>query len=387
LRTVAWATLANTVGLGLWTAGSALFLTRSVGLSPHAVGTGLTVAALVGLTASVPLGRLADRRDPRTLRAFLQVLQAAVAAGYLLVHSSAGFLAIAVVDALLVSGNLAVRAALVAAVAGPQGRVHAFVTLRAVASVGISAGAGLAALVLAANTRTAYDLLVIGDAATYAISALLLMRLPPLPRVSASATGRPRRALRDGPFLAASGAAAVISLHSVVLTLIIPLWMVSRTGAPAAAVSAVLVTNTVLTVVLAVRMSHGVTTAVAAGRTVRRGGLVLAAAMLLYAATAGLGTGMAVALLLGTTVLFTVGDLWHSAGGAGIAYNLAAPPAIGEYQGVDQLLNGLVRAVGPALLTWLILSGGTAGWVATAALFAVTGLVVPRLTARASERG
>ena len=44
------------------------------------VGLGLTVAGLVGLTASVPLGGLADRYDPRTLRAVLQLLQAAVAA-------------------------------------------------------------------------------------------------------------------------------------------------------------------------------------------------------------------------------------------------------------------------------------------------------------------
>ena len=172
-----------------------------------------------------------------------------------------------------------------------------------------------------------------------------------------------------------------MSLHAAVLTLIIPLWIVSRTTAPVATVSAVLVTNTVLTVLLAVQLSHGVNTAIAAGRTLRRAGLLLAAAMLLYAATAALPTGLAIALLLGTTVLYTIGDLWHSAGGAGIAYNLADPHAIGEYQGVDQLLNGLVRAIGPALLTLLILDGGTAGWAVTAALFAVAGVLAPRLTA------
>jgi hypothetical protein len=225
----------------------------------------------------------------------------------------------------------------------------------------------------------AYDLLVVGDAATYLISAVLILRLPPLPRVSTGVRSSPGQALRDRRFMAASGAAAVLSLHSVVLTLIIPLWIVSRTAAPAAAASAVLVTNTMLTVLLAVRMSHGVTTAAVAGRTVRRGGLLLAAAMVLCAATAGLSTGYAIALLLATTVLYTIGDLWHAAGGAGIAYNLADPRAIGEYQGVDQLLNGVVRAVGPALLTLLILDGGTAGWVATAALFAVTGLLMPGL--------
>ncbi|MEU3453681.1 hypothetical protein ABZ671_08770 [Micromonospora sp. NPDC006766] len=87
LRTLSLATLANTVGSGLWLAEAALYLTRDVGLSPASVGAGLTVAGLVGLSASVPLGGLADRRDPRTLRAILQVCQAVVAAAYLLVGS------------------------------------------------------------------------------------------------------------------------------------------------------------------------------------------------------------------------------------------------------------------------------------------------------------
>jgi hypothetical protein len=357
-------------------------------LSAASVGQGLTIAGLIGLTATVPLGRLADRYDPRTLRSFLQFLQAAVAASYLTVHSFAGFIVVAVLDALLVSGNLAVRAALVAAVAGPQGRVHAFATLRAVANVGVAAGAALAALALAANTRAEYDLLVLGNAGTYVISAVLVRRLPVRSAASGptiAAPARPGRALRDFRFLAASGTAAVISLHSVVLTLVIPLWVVSRTAAPAATVSAVLVTNTVLTVLLAVRMSRGVTTAIAAGRTLRRAGLLLAATMLLYAATAGLSVGFAVALLLFATAAYTIGDLWHSVGAAGVAYSLAAPDAIGEYQGVDQLLNGFVRATGPVLLTLLIIDGGTGGWVAIAALFAVTGLLLPGLTAWAAR--
>ncbi|MER7891418.1 MFS transporter [Micromonospora sp. NPDC094482] len=381
LRTLALATLANTVGLGLWLTGSALYLTRIVGLSPAAVGAGLTVAGLVGLTASVPLGALADRYDPRTLRAALQLLQAAVAASYLLVGSFPVFLAVAVLDALLVSGNLTVRAALVAAVGGPQGRVHAFATLRAVANLGIALGAGLAAFALAADTPVAYHLLVLGNVASYLVSAALIMRLPAFPPARV-AGGPPRvgRALRDGPFLAVSGASALLSLHWVVLTLVLPLWAVNRAGAPPVTVSAVLLVNTVLTVLLAVRLSRGARSALPAARTMRRAGLVLAAAMLLYAAAGSAPPGLAIGLLLLGTAVYTVGDLWHGTAGAGLAYELADPAAIGAYQGVDGLLAGLIRAAGPALLTWAVLDGGGAGWIGLVALFALVGLLVPGLT-------
>ncbi|MFF4809475.1 MFS transporter [Micromonospora chersina] len=383
LRTLSLATLANTVGSGLWLAGGALYLTRDVGLSPAAVGAGLTVAWLVGLTASVPLGALADRRDPRTLRAAIQLGQAVAAAAYLLVGSVPVFLAVAILETLLASGNLAVRAALVAAVAGPRGRVHAFATLRAVANLGIAVGAALAGFALAVDSHRAYQVLVVGNAATYLLSAALLMRLPAHPPAARGpVAGRPRRAraLRDGRFLAVSGASAVLALHLTVLTLIVPLWTVTRAGAPPPVVSAVLLTNTVLTVLLAVRLSRGADTAAPAARKLRRAGLVLAAATPLYAATAGLPTVAAVALLLVATAVWTFGDLWHGAAGAGLAYDLAPPEAIGAYQGADGLLAGLARAVGPALLTLLVLNGGVPGWLALGALFAGVGLAAPALT-------
>lgn len=382
LRTLSLATLANTVGSGLWLAGAALYLTRDVGLSAASVGAGLTIAGLVGLTASIPLGSLADRRDPRTLRAVLQLCQAAVAAAYLLVGSFPVFLVVAGLDALLTSGNLAVRAALVAAVGGPDGRVHAFATLRAVANLGIAVGAGLAGFALAADTHLAYQVLVAGNATTYLVSAALLLRLPaypPAPHPRTAAAPRRGRALRDGRFLAVSGASAVLALHLTVLTLIVPLWTVTRAGAPPPVVSAVLLTNTVLTVLLAVRLSRGADAAAPAAQKMRRAGLVLAAAMLLYAATAGLPTAPAVALLLVATIVYTLGDLWHGAAGAGLAYDLAPPDAVGAYQGADGLLAGLARAVGPALLTFAVLDGGVPGWLAVGALFAGVGLATPAL--------
>ncbi|MEH0824627.1 MULTISPECIES: MFS transporter [unclassified Micromonospora] len=391
LRTLALATLANTVGSGLWLAGAPLYLTRDVGLHPAAVGLGLTLAGLLGLTAAVPLGGLADRRDPRTLRALLQLLQAAVAGAYLLVGSFPAFLVVAMLDALLTSGNLAVRAALVAAVGGPEGRVHAFATLRAVANLGIAFGAGLAAFALAADTHLAYQVLVVGNATTYLVSAALLMRLPRhSPPAGPAGPARPvrtARALRDRPFLAVSAASAVLALHATVLTLIVPLWAVNRTGAPPAVVSAVLLVNTSLTVLLAVRLARGADTAVPAAAAMRRAGLVLAVAMLMYAATAGMPAGPATGLLLLATAVYTVGDLWHGTAGAGLAYGLAAREAIGAYQGVDGVLAGLARAVGPALLTWAVLDGGVAGWGALALLFALVGLLVPTLTRRALAVG
>ncbi|MFI7302671.1 MFS transporter [Micromonospora aurantiaca] len=387
LRTLAYATLVNTVGGGLWLAGGALYLTRDVGLSATSVGAGLTVAGLVGLSASVPLGALADRWDPRTLRAVLQVGQAVAALAYLLVGSFPALLAVAVPEALLAAGNLAVRAALVAAVGGPDGRVHAFATLRAVANLGITAGTALAGIALAVDTHRAYQILIVGNAATYLLSAALLLRLPPQPVAAGERRmpGTPRRGrpLRDWRFLAVSGVSAVLSTHVTVLVLVVPLWTVDRAGAPPPVVSAVLLANTVLTVLLAVRLSRGAERAAPAARKLRRAGLVLAAATPLYAATAALPVLPAVVLLLVATAVWTVGDLWHGTAGAGLAYDLAPPGALGAYQGADGLLAGLAQALGRGLLTLLVLGGGPVGWLVLGGILAAAGLAAPALAGRA----
>jgi len=76
VRRLIAATLVNTLGNGVYAAVAALYLTRAVGLSVAHVGVGLTVAALVGLVASTPLGVVADRLGPNRAYVGFLLLQA-----------------------------------------------------------------------------------------------------------------------------------------------------------------------------------------------------------------------------------------------------------------------------------------------------------------------
>ena len=103
--------------------------------------------------------------------------------------------------------------------------------------------------------------------------------------------------------------------------------------------------------------------------------------MLTYATAAGLPTGTAVSLLLLATAVYTLGDLLHATASTCLAYDLAQPHALGQYQGASVLITGLGQAVGPAILTVLLLDDrGRAGWAALGALFLATGLISTPLT-------
>ena len=62
---MAWVTLVNTTGNGMFLTVGALYFTQIVGLTAGQVGLGLTVAAVVGLAVSTPMGHVADVRGPR----------------------------------------------------------------------------------------------------------------------------------------------------------------------------------------------------------------------------------------------------------------------------------------------------------------------------------
>ena len=84
------------------------------------------------------------------------------------------------------------------------------------------------------------------------------------------------------------------------------------------------------------------------------------------------------------TVVYTVGDLLHATAAASLSYDLATPDALGQYQGVNVLLTGLAEAAAPAVLTALLVDGGTwPAWAILGAVFLGVGVIVPALVQRA----
>jgi predicted MFS family arabinose efflux permease len=170
-RILAISTLINTLGNGLFYTASALFLTRSVGLSVRQVGVGLTIAGLVGLFANVPAGRLAEILGPREVLFVTNILAAAFMAAYAFVHTFAVFVVIACGELAATNASSAVRNGLIATAVAGDDRVRTRAYLRSVTNLGIGIGSALAGVALHADTRTAYLTLIIADAVTFLFAA------------------------------------------------------------------------------------------------------------------------------------------------------------------------------------------------------------------------
>lgn len=388
LRRLAAITLVNTFGNGLYMTLSALYFTRIVGLSVAQVGLGLTIAGGCGVVASVPAGQLADRVGARRLLVALVIAEAVGTACYTVIGSFAAFLVVAALTTAADRASSAVRNGLYALVLAPERRTSGRAYLRAVTNVGIGAGSAAAALALQADTKAAYVALILVDVATFVISAVGLVSVPvEQQRLPADATRRERRnpALRDLPYLTTTALNAVLALQFGIIEVGVPLWIVGHTSAPRAMVSVTLVTNTVLVVLLQVRASRGATDLATSARLALRGGLLMAAACVVFALAHGLSPWAAVVVLLLAMVVQTLSEVTSSAAGWALSYELADPLRPGAYQGVFSSGYSLATMLAPLLVAVTALQHGFAGWLLLGAVFAGAGLALPPVSAWAQR--
>ncbi|MCX5396770.1 MFS transporter [Streptomyces sp. NBC_00102] len=384
-RALAASNFVYTLGSGVYLTAGVLYFTQAVHLPASRVGLGLGAAGIVALAVGVAVGHLADRRGARGIYASTLAVQAVATAGFLWADSFWLFvLAVGVASGGKAAGQAA-RSPLIRHYGGD--RPQAFRSyLRAVTNVGISLGALAAGWAVQVGTVPAYRLLVVGNAVAFAASAVILLRLPPVKPVPS--TGGPRwAALRDGPYLALTALDGVMNVQFRVLTVAIPLWLVTATTAPHSLISVVVLLNTVTIVLFQVRAGRNVASPAAGGAAYRKAGVAFLASCSLISLSAGTPAWVAVTLLVVAMVIHTIGELWHAAAGFEVSYALAPQHATGQYLGVFGLGAGIAEALGPSLLISLCITWGRPGWYVVGSMFALTGMAAPAAVRWAQRTG
>ncbi|MFG2473038.1 MFS transporter [Streptomyces canus] len=313
-RVLAVSNFVYTVGSGLYLTAGVRYFTEAVHLPAGQVGLGLAIAGLLALALGVAVGRLADRHGARGIYAAALVVQALATACFVLADSFWPFVLAVGAAAAAKAAGIAARSPLIRHYG--DDRPQEFRScLRAVTNVGISLGAVLAGWVVQVGTLTAYQLMVIGAAIAFVVSAVILVLLPPV--APAPTTGGPRWiALRDRPCLPLTALDGIMAIQFKVLTVAIPPLDRQCRHRPALAISATMLTGTVIVVAFQVRASRNVDSPAAGARAYRWAGVAFLIACSLFSLSAGIPAWAAAALLIIAVVIHTIGELWHSAAGS-----------------------------------------------------------------------
>ncbi|WP_255657657.1 MFS transporter [Actinoplanes sp. L3-i22] len=369
-------TFVNNLGTAAFLATVPLYAIRVIDLSVQQTAFGLSVAAILGLVAGIPVGHLADRRGPREIFLLTLLVQAAAMTSLLFAHSFLAFaLAVTVTDLAGSSGGAA-RGPMVRRFGGdevPKFRSY----LRSVATLAGTFGALAAGVVVQFDTETAYHVVIVGNALTFVVCALVILRLPHLaPLPSPPEVGR-WIALKDKPYVLFVILDGIMWIQGEVLVFALPLWVVLRTDAPRWFVGAAIFVNTALVVLLQVRASRGVGNATAASKVIRRAGVAFLIGMAVIASAAGVPGWVAILLMVVGVGVHTIGELWHAAGSLELRFRLAPEHAQGQYSGVFGMGLGLCYVIAPSLLGLLCVTWGAPGWLLMGGIFVAVGLIMP----------
>jgi predicted MFS family arabinose efflux permease len=387
IRLLAVSNLAKTTAHGVLMTINVLYFTRVLHIAPERVGLALTLGAAGGILAGVPAGRLADLRGPRPVTVALMVLLGVAACGYALVGGFGGLVvATAVVIGAESSANAA-RGALIAGLLPAAERLRALAYMRSTANIGVAVGAVAGGLALLLDTKAAYLSLILVAGGLFVLSGLAFLRVPTVPATASTSDGPQWTVLRDKRYATVAVLNAVLVMADAVLLVAMPIWISERTDVPPSFFTVMLLVNTTAVVLGQARVSRGTEDVSGGLRAWRRGGVALAVACAVFAASSGRPGWLAAVILLGGTLVHVLGEMLQSAGAWSLSYGLAPDHAQGEYQGLFEMSTQLGVTLAPLLITAALEGLGGLGLVLYAGLFLVAGLAAGPIVQRASRPG
>ncbi|MFE9581494.1 MFS transporter [Nocardia sp. NPDC006044] len=374
---IAGSALADAVGTGVFAAGAAVYFSQRLGLGITVIAGGLALAGAVALAAVTPLGMLSDRFGYRRVLRITHFGRAALYPLFLFAGNMAGFAVL--ITLVTVLDRLAAPAfqAMVGATVGTERRSETMGYIRAIRNAGFALGGLVTSTAIAIGTATAYDVLPIGNAVSFALAGILLSGIPNAcaPRITAG--DRPRRRVRPR-YLALAALNVVLLMHDTILQLALPLYVLNQTDLPAAVLPPMYVLNTVLVVVLQRRLSRWSATMRGAARAEQAAGVLLAVTCACFAAVAVLAPGYGVIALVVGVVALTVGESLQVAGAWELSYEHAPGAERGAHLAVFSIGVGVQHSVGPAIVS-LLAAWGAVAWFPFAAAFVVAGTATRRI--------
>lgn len=260
--------------------------------------------------------------------------------------------------------------------------------MRSALNIGFTLGALLGGLALATNSDAVIRAVPLVTAAILGLNALLISRLPnaahdekPAEKKQVITPG----ALRNKGFLALNFCNGVLSTNQVLLSIVIPLWLVQETDAPRVLLAWLFGTNTVMAVFLQVPASRGSETVPGALRATRLSATFFVLSCLIVMSTHNtIGWSTILLIWLGH-VTVTGAELFQSAAAWGFSSELSDAERRGEYQGAARLGGTLGGVWAPAAYTFLAMGWGSVGWLVIAAIV-VLAAIGAHPSARVAER-
>jgi MFS family permease len=375
VRTLQAGALVNALGNGLAYPFLFIYLHNVLGFDLATAGLIVGTSSAVGLVAGPLVGTLVDRVGGRLTLAGSLWLMALGFGSYAFVDEPwQAFLASAVAGA----GNGGFwpsQSSLIARLTPQVQRHQAFAMQRVMMNLGIGLGGLAGGLIATTSDPDTFTILFLGDAATFVLYSLFLIRVPqPRPAARESTRlGGYGEVVRNRVFMGVVGLNFVFIAAGMAQLETLPVYAKNEAGVTERGIGVLFFLNT-LVIVLAQLPVARVLEGHRRMRTLAALGVVWAAALLIVpiAGTELNGFGAA-ALLAVTFCVIAVGECLHGTVQAPLVSDLADHRLIGRYMATSAFSWGVGFTVGPAIGGIVLDHSPNALWPAAAAVCLAAG--------------
>ncbi|MFF4344371.1 MFS transporter [Kitasatospora sp. NPDC001540] len=382
--------LVDAVGTGMYVPFSLVFFQRITGLPLPTIGTVLTAAGLLAMGAMPVGGWAVDRFGARRVRLALYLVRGLGFLAFPLGTTLSVFALVATLSAAGAQAFPATQQALIGELTEGEHRDRLMALGRSVNNAGLGAGGLLAAGLVQLAGDDGFLAVAWLNAATFFVAALFALRIRTTPRVRPAA-GRQRAdyrtVLRDRPYAGLTAANFLIALGYSALSVLLPVYAVSRFDLPASVAGPLFAVNTALCAFAGVPVGTLSRRFARRTRVAAVGAAVFATAFLGFALLDAVPRRGVMAGLVGLLVLYTIGELVHSPSAGALSVSAAPAEARGRYLATYQLSWALSQTLAPSLFTGLLAVDGRLPWLVLAVCSAAGAFLLlvlePRLPAEA----
>ena len=352
VRTLQAGALVNALGNGLAYPFLFIYLHNVRGIDLATAGLIVGTNSAVGLVAGPIIGSLIDRIGGRVTLGGSLWLMAVGFGGYALVQDPwQGFLASAIAG-VGNGGFWPSQSSLIAGLTPAEQRHQAFAMQRVMMNLGIGLGGLAGGLIATTSDPSSFTILFLGDAATFLVYSVFLLRVPAperMPRPEGRERGGYGEVVRNRVFIAVVALNFVFIGAGMAQLETLPVYAKNEAGVTERGIGVLFFINTLVIVLAQLPMAR----LLEGHRRMRTLALleVVWAAGLLLVPVAGVAVDgrTALFLLAVTFAIIAVGECLHGTVQAPLVTDLADHSLIGRYMAASAFSWGVGFALGPAV--------------------------------------
>lgn len=384
--------ICNSLGNGVFITISTIYFISVLNVSAWFYSIVLIIAGIFGLLSGTFFGHYADKLGSKPIYRLSLLIQGLCCIGYLFGEKIYIFIICLTVSLMFEKGASAARGVMMVEIVEREDRVRFRALTRVIVNAAACIGAAMGSIVLIIDSNTIFFIAIFFNGLTFfgttiIFSYICVKKMEKTTQIEPEKYSVEKRtsvlsAISDKRFILITLMNAILTLHSSIINIAIPVWVLQYSKLPIWLVSVVVFINTIGVILFQLKVGRNVKSIRDASKVAQKSGFCLAITCILIGVSSGvpIWIGIIIIILSGISQLF--GELYQAISGWTFSFELCPEDSYGKYQGIFNAGQDASLLISPLIFTSIIMPAGIIGWGILSLIFILTGFFIKRIIYR-----